>query len=130
MKSYFWVPGNARHDRGYTLEEALVAVGPGWGELVKEAWYLVDEAGGGVIQVKEKWFGLRVYFRVPPEHEERVQERVDAIEANELRYHRGEARVVGGHGLSGADPVGGTRGAAGVVECNLPLRRFEGGALT
>jgi hypothetical protein len=47
---YYWVPGNARHDRGYTLEEALVAVGPGWAPLVEEAWRTVTPSGSSRIR--------------------------------------------------------------------------------
>jgi uncharacterized protein (DUF433 family) len=77
---YYWVPGNARHDRGYTLEEALIAVGPGWAGLVEMAWHAIAEAGGGVIQVKEKWGQLRVYFLAPPEHTDRLERTIDVLE--------------------------------------------------
>lgn len=48
-----------RLDRGYTLEEARAAVGPGWRELVERAWRLA--AGRPISQVKEKMGALRVY---------------------------------------------------------------------
>jgi hypothetical protein len=40
---YEWVPGTARHDRGYTPDEARLAVGPGWAELVEEACRTVND---------------------------------------------------------------------------------------
>jgi hypothetical protein len=86
---YYWVPGNARHDRGYTLEEALVAVGPGWAPLVAEAWRAVTEAGGGVIQVKEKWNMLRVYFLAPPDHTDRLERTMDALEERSAEMDQG-----------------------------------------
>ena len=86
---YYWVPGNARHDRGYTLEEALVAVGPGWAPLVEEAWRAVSDCEGGLVQVKEKFGELRVYFLAPPEHSERLTRMIDAIAERSAEIDQG-----------------------------------------
>jgi uncharacterized protein (DUF433 family) len=88
-EKYFWIPGNARHDRGYTLEEALVAVGPGWAPLVEEAWRAVTEVGGGVIQVKEKRNSLRIYFLAPPEHTATLERLMDALEERSAEIDQG-----------------------------------------
>jgi hypothetical protein len=86
---YYWAPGNARHDRGYTLEEALVAVGPGWAPLVEEAWRAVTAVGGGVVQVKEKFGALRLYFIAPSEHSEQLARRIDALEEKSAEVYEG-----------------------------------------
>ena len=47
--------------RGYTLEQALASVGPGWGPLVRTAFRLV-RGRVPIVQVKEKYGTLRIYF--------------------------------------------------------------------
>jgi hypothetical protein len=48
---------------GYSLEFALESVGPGWANLVKEVFSSKERFGNPVkiIQVKEKFGGLRIY---------------------------------------------------------------------
>jgi len=77
---FWWTPGFARDDRGYTLPEALAAVGPGWHELVQKGWQAVYHAGGQVHQVKEKFGVLRIYFRVPLKEDVRITETVLGLE--------------------------------------------------
>lgn len=61
------VPGRClRNDvPGYSLEEALAAVGPGWTPLVSAAHRRLTTAGGRIVQVKEKFGGLRSYYEFP-----------------------------------------------------------------
>jgi hypothetical protein len=47
---------------GYTLAEALDSIGPGWGPLVTSMYARLTNAGCRIVQVKEKFAGLRVYF--------------------------------------------------------------------
>ena len=52
-----------QHNRYVSLEGALVCVGAGWADLVRR-FYNAREALGttvGVMQVKEKYGGLRIY---------------------------------------------------------------------
>ena len=59
----WWAPGLAPPPgvRGYTREEAT-AGSPGWAGLAGRAWDAVTVAGGRVLQVKEKFAALRVYW--------------------------------------------------------------------
>jgi hypothetical protein len=51
---------------GCTLQSARAGVGPGWRPHVEDMWIAITRAGGRVLQAKEKWGGLRVYYdRVP-----------------------------------------------------------------
>jgi hypothetical protein len=51
------------HYNGYTRELALKSVGEGWASLVNEVFDKLETIKGQtkVIQVKEKWGGLRIY---------------------------------------------------------------------
>lgn len=46
---------------GYTLEEAIGCVGPGWEHILRKLWAKKPE-GINVSTVKEKFGGLRVYY--------------------------------------------------------------------
>lgn len=46
---------------GYTLEEALASVGAGWWPLVREGMAAAGRSAARVVQVKEKFGGLRIY---------------------------------------------------------------------
>jgi len=48
--------------KGYSLEQALASVGPGWGPLVRTAFTLIEGLPTKVLQVKEKYGTLRMYF--------------------------------------------------------------------
>lgn len=50
---------------GYTLEDGLGAVGSGWSSLVTEAFAHLPE-GARIVQVKEKFGALRIYFDGSP----------------------------------------------------------------
>lgn len=50
---------------GYTLEEALASVGAGWWPLVREGMAAAARAGAQVVQVKEKFGGVRIYAHSP-----------------------------------------------------------------
>jgi hypothetical protein len=45
----------------WPLEEMVQDVGPGWGSLIKELYEICDRKGIAVVQVKEKFGGLRFY---------------------------------------------------------------------
>lgn len=49
--------------KGYTLDQALKSVGAGWSSLIHEVFTKLEQVGNPVkiIQVKEKFGGLRVY---------------------------------------------------------------------
>jgi len=52
----------------YTLEEAQNAVGSGWKNLVTLAWLVCKQQDPprAIVQVKEKWGGLRIYISSGP----------------------------------------------------------------
>lgn len=49
--------------KGYTRENALESVGRGWASLVNEVFDVYENIKGTIkiVQVKEKWGGLRIY---------------------------------------------------------------------
>lgn len=49
-----------------TREEALSGAGKGWAGLIGPLYDRLKELGGDVIQVKEKFGGLRFYYKLPP----------------------------------------------------------------
>lgn len=51
------------HYNGYTRELALKSVGAGWASLINEVFDSFENIKGQIkiIQVKEKWGGLRIY---------------------------------------------------------------------
>jgi hypothetical protein len=53
MKSY--------KDPYYSEEEAVQQVGKGWEQLVRRVYSAKANIPIGIIQVKEKWGGLRIY---------------------------------------------------------------------
>lgn len=59
---------------GYTREMALQSVGEGWSSLVNEAFDMLTNVLGDVrvIQVKEKFGGLRIYTDVYVENIESI----------------------------------------------------------
>lgn len=62
---------------GVTQNEAIEAVGPGWRDLAQRAWAIVTEEGGRVLQVKEKFAELRVYFdRIQQPRREHVRQQL------------------------------------------------------
>lgn len=72
---------------GYTLTEAKASVGAGWHRLLEAVWRRKDETSFGlkekpnfiVVQVKEKFGGLRIY--VDNRHDETIHGFLDGIEA-------------------------------------------------
>lgn len=58
------VPGFVTY-RGYTREEALASVGPGWAELINDLFDAKPD-DTQVVQVKEKFGGLRFYLAGGP----------------------------------------------------------------
>lgn len=58
----------------YTLEEALTAVGKGWAPLIHRVYNAREALGTpvGIIQIKEKFGGLRVYTEYYHDELERV----------------------------------------------------------
>ena len=60
----FVVYERAPGQSGYDLEMALASVGAGWGPLVRSVFSLalLTEPAPVVVQVKEKWGALRVYY--------------------------------------------------------------------
>jgi hypothetical protein len=61
-------PGFVNIHGGYDLEQALASVGPGWAELVRAFFQACEDAGVEIVQVKEKFGGLRMYTGNTPEH--------------------------------------------------------------
>lgn len=61
-------PGRVNVHGGYTLEQALESVGPGWSELVRGFFQACQDAGVQVVQVKEKFGGLRIYTDKSPKY--------------------------------------------------------------
>lgn len=59
---------------GYTRDDAVRSVGPGWASLVHTIYDKLDEMKHivKVIQVKEKWGGLRVYTEYQNDEFEKV----------------------------------------------------------
>lgn len=58
------LPGNVIYgDGGYDLSLAKISVGPGWGSLLEEVFEKKEKENVPVtiIQVKEKFAGLRIY---------------------------------------------------------------------
>jgi len=51
----------ARHEHGVTLRSAKNAVGPGWHGLIEAAYKRLKKEDVIVLQVKEKFGGLRIY---------------------------------------------------------------------
>lgn len=49
--------------RGYTREMGLTSVGKGWASLVNRVFDKLETIKGSIkiVQVKEKWGGLRIY---------------------------------------------------------------------
>lgn len=52
---------------GYDRATGLESVGPGWAELVNEAFDAAERFGVKIVQVKEKFGELRVYFGSYPD---------------------------------------------------------------
>lgn len=52
------------NEHGYSLDDALGSVGPGWEAIIRELWSHKTE-DVIVSQVKEKFGGLRVYYSSP-----------------------------------------------------------------
>lgn len=48
-----------------TLDNALNSVGPGWADLVRQAWTITQRHGGVLEQAKEKFGTLRWYADWP-----------------------------------------------------------------
>ena len=62
---------------GYDKELALMSVGTGWSQLIEELFNFADEnkTGTKIIQVKEKWGGLRIYTDLINENlDKKIQE--------------------------------------------------------
>lgn len=47
-----------------TLKDAQLCVGPGWANLVKQGFDLCLKRGARIIQIKEKFGGLRFYCEI------------------------------------------------------------------
>ena len=73
---------------GYTLEYALESVGPGWADLVRAAYQACEDADIRIVQVKEKFGGLRIYYegtRTDRQSDDHVWDLINALEAKSLR---------------------------------------------
>jgi hypothetical protein len=64
-KEIEFVPGAAYY-KGYSLEQALQSVGEGWHGLLREVYDKMAtlDTHMDILQVKEKWGGLRIYTSV------------------------------------------------------------------
>jgi hypothetical protein len=63
--------------RGYTLEEALASVGPGWASLIREVFAALPKQTV-IDQVKEKFGLVRIYHEP---YRPRFQKLLNAVEA-------------------------------------------------
>lgn len=72
------IPGFVYHE-GYTRELAKQSVGAGWSKLIDEVFDALGTIKGQIkiIQVKEKWGGLRIYTDY---RNEKLEETISAIE--------------------------------------------------
>ena len=89
-RPHYWSPGAAlpRGVRGYTRGEAQAAVGPGWELLAGRAWDAVAAEGARVVQVKEKFATLTVYWDGSPYDSpagRRLAQRLAGLEAESGR---------------------------------------------
>jgi hypothetical protein len=76
--------------RGYDLETGLASVGRGWADLVRRAFEALPE-GQMIVQVKEKFGSLRIYFEP---NQTAYQELLDELAATSLTT----CEVCGGSG--------------------------------
>ena len=62
------------NEKGYTLDDALKSVGAGWAQLVQEVFSKMEQLGNNIkiVQVKEKYGGLRIYTNVMHDEFEKV----------------------------------------------------------
>jgi hypothetical protein len=60
------------------LEDVVEAAPPGWRELVEPLWHLCQVEDVDIMQVKEKYGGLRFYIGPAPKY---VQDLVNIVEA-------------------------------------------------
>lgn len=64
-------------EEGYTLEDSLSSVGEGWGDLVRAFHQACTDAGILIVQVKEKFGGLRMYTDFAPTHIRKLAEEIE-----------------------------------------------------
>lgn len=81
--------------RGYDLETGLVSVGEGWADLVRRAFEALPE-GHMILQVKEKFGSLRIYFEP---NERAYEDLIDQLAAESLAI----CEVCGGPGRHRTD---------------------------
>jgi hypothetical protein len=77
---------------GYTREQSLQAVGPGWAELINRLWDAIDTAKAQgldmkVVQVKQKFGTLRFYADrlMGPDIDTGLGELIREVEADSAR---------------------------------------------
>lgn len=83
---------------GYTLDQALESVGKGWHPFIRQIFTALPP-GCKIVQVKEKFGGLRVYYdRGTPEFHDLVDAlEVDSFSTCELCGASGETSSWGGY---------------------------------
>lgn len=81
--------------RGYDLETGLASVGRGWAGLVRQAFEALPE-GLMIVQVKEKFGSLRIYFEP---NERAYEDLIDQLAAESLTI----CEVCGGPGRHRTD---------------------------
>lgn len=95
-------------ERGYTLEEGKQAVGIGWHRLVERVFLeLATHPALKIVQVKEKFAGLRIYSESIMGYEGELEDEMDAfyhfldmieLESKETCEDCGKPGKVGGTG--------------------------------
>lgn len=70
------------HGDNWTLQEMLGCVGDGWSKIVIRLYRLCDRRNITVVQVKEKFGGLRFYVG---DCESDIEDAIDAAEAESYR---------------------------------------------
>ncbi|MBI2060357.1 MAG: hypothetical protein HYT87_11365 [Nitrospirae bacterium] len=69
-----------------TLEEALTQIGPGWHPILNDLWPRLE--GAQIVQVKEKFGGLRVYCLKDGKREGHHEELLNSLREAEGRSYR------------------------------------------
>lgn len=98
------IPG-AYIQSGYTIEEAIRSVGPGWASLVRSGLEFIEARGGKVTQVQRKLRHLRIYWNGARESWGEIYDEM-------LRIERLSGSICEACGIQGVDV---TRGK-GIIE--------------
>ena len=102
------------NEHGYSLDDALGSVGPGWEAIIRELWaHKSDKIV--VVQVKEKFGGLRVYYNETIDELKPISEFEIALDAAEDTAER-TCETCGAPGEI-------VENSRGWLKCGCPLHR-------